>query len=61
MPLISILMVGQRIFSINILDLYVFSMIFNKIDEFMIWHHKHDYLKFNTMKFFLDLISIKWT
>ena len=53
MRLISILIFAQRIFPINILDLYVFSMISNKIDEYMIWHHKYDYLKFNTIKLLL--------
>ena len=37
MPPIYVLIAGQRMFHINILDLFVFSMMFDKIDESMIW------------------------
>ena len=37
MPPIYVLIAGQRMFHINSLDLFVFSMMFDKIDESMIW------------------------
>ena len=50
MSTIFVPMVGQRMFPINILDFFEFSIISNKIDESMIWHQMYGHLYFNAMK-----------
>ena len=44
MGLFVVLMVGRRMFSINILDLFEFLMMSDKIDEFMIWNQRYGHL-----------------
>ena len=50
MPLIFVPLVGRRMFPANILDLFEFSMMSNKIDESMIWRQRNGHLHFNAMK-----------
>ena len=50
MPPIAISKVVQKVFPINIIDLFEFYMMSNKIDESMIWHQQYGHLPFNTMK-----------
>ena len=49
-PLIFVPLVVRRMFPANILDLFQFFMMSNKIDESMIWHQRNGDLHFNVMK-----------
>ena len=50
MPLIFVSMVSRRMFPINILNLFEFSIMSDKIDEPMIWHQRYGHLYSNTTK-----------
>ena len=59
MPPICVPTVGRRMFSVNILDLFEFSMISHQYDESMIWHQSYGHLHFNPMNFFHTKIMVQ--